>query len=54
MCVCVCVCAARKHVDVLVNTLELLPALTRAGVAAVKIEGRQRSVAYVDKVVHTL
>ena len=33
------------------NTLELLPALARAGVAAVKIEGRQRSVAYVDKVV---
>jgi len=32
------------------NTLELLPALARAGVAAVKIEGRQRSVAYVDKV----
>jgi len=33
------------------NTLELLPALARAGVAAVKIEGRQRSVAYVDKAV---
>jgi putative protease len=33
------------------NTLELLPELARAGVAAVKIEGRQRSVAYVDQVV---
>ena len=32
------------------NTLALLPALASAGVAAVKIEGRQRSVAYVDKV----
>lgn len=32
------------------NTLELLPQLQRAGIAAIKIEGRQRSVAYVAKV----
>jgi collagenase-like PrtC family protease len=32
------------------NTLELLPALQRAGVAAIKIEGRQRSPAYVGQV----
>ncbi len=32
------------------NTLELLPALLEAGVAAVKIEGRQRSPAYVAQV----
>jgi putative protease len=29
------------------NTLELLPELMRLGVAAIKIEGRQRSPAYV-------
>jgi putative protease len=32
------------------NTLELLPTLARLGVAAVKIEGRQRSPAYVAEV----
>ncbi|MEI6414887.1 MAG: peptidase U32 family protein [Pseudomonadota bacterium] len=32
------------------NTLELLPALQRAGVAAIKIEGRQRSPVYVEQV----
>ena len=32
------------------NTLELLPALQRMGVAAIKIEGRQRNVAYVAQV----
>lgn len=32
------------------NTLELLPELMAAGVAAIKIEGRQRSPAYVDQV----
>ena len=32
------------------NTLELLPELLRAGVASVKIEGRQRSPAYVADV----
>ena len=32
------------------NTLELLPELLDAGVAAIKIEGRQRSPAYVDQV----
>ena len=32
------------------NTLDLLPELARAGVAAVKIEGRQRSAAYVAAV----
>jgi len=32
------------------NTLELLPELLGAGVAAIKIEGRQRSPAYVDQV----
>jgi len=32
------------------NTLELLPELMRMGVAAIKIEGRQRSPAYVAKV----
>jgi len=35
------------------NTLELLPELTAAGVAAVKIEGRQRSPAYVAQVTRT-
>jgi putative protease len=32
------------------NTLEILPDLARAGVAAIKIEGRQRSPAYVAQV----
>jgi len=32
------------------NTLELLPELVRIGIAAVKIEGRQRSPAYVAAV----
>ena len=32
------------------NTLDLLPALIRAGVRAIKIEGRQRSPAYVAQV----
>ncbi len=32
------------------NTLELLPELQELGIAAVKIEGRQRSPAYVSKV----
>jgi O2-independent ubiquinone biosynthesis protein UbiU len=32
------------------NTLELLPELMRMGIAAIKIEGRQRSPAYVGKV----
>ena len=32
------------------NTLELLPELVRIGIAAVKIEGRQRSPAYVASV----
>lgn len=32
------------------NTLELLPRLAQAGVAALKIEGRQRGVAYVGSV----
>lgn len=35
------------------NTLELLPELIRMGVAAVKIEGRQRSPAYVTEVTRT-
>jgi len=32
------------------NTLELLPDLARAGISAIKIEGRQRSPAYVGQV----
>lgn len=32
------------------NTLELLPELLRIGIAAIKIEGRQRSPAYVEQV----
>ena len=32
------------------NTLELLPEFARIGVAAIKIEGRQRSIAYVTQV----
>ncbi len=35
------------------NTLDLLPRLHAAGVAAVKIEGRQRGVAYVSTVART-
>ncbi len=35
------------------NTLELLPRLAQAGVAALKIEGRQRGVAYVKAVTTT-
>jgi putative protease len=35
------------------NTLELLPAMVRAGVAAIKIEGRQRSPTYVAQVTRT-
>jgi O2-independent ubiquinone biosynthesis protein UbiU len=35
------------------NTLELLPELVRLGVAAIKIEGRQRSPAYVTEVTRT-
>ncbi|MBM5812749.1 MAG: U32 family peptidase [Gammaproteobacteria bacterium] len=35
------------------NTLELLPRLAAAGVAAIKIEGRQRGVAYVTAVTGT-
>lgn len=35
------------------NTLELLPRLAAAGVAAVKIEGRQRGLAYVSTVART-
>lgn len=35
------------------NTLELLPRLKQAGVAALKIEGRQRGVAYVRTVAST-
>lgn len=35
------------------NTLELLPRLAKAGVCALKIEGRQRGVAYVGAVTRT-
>ena len=35
------------------NTLELLPRLKQAGVTALKIEGRQRGVAYVSSVTRT-
>jgi collagenase-like PrtC family protease len=34
------------------NTLELLPQLMEAGIKAIKIEGRQRSTAYVSRVAH--
>ncbi|WP_069385050.1 ubiquinone anaerobic biosynthesis protein UbiU [Halomonas caseinilytica] len=34
------------------NTLELLPELAELGISAVKVEGRQRSPAYVSKVTH--
>ena len=36
------------------NTLPILPDLLRIGVAAIKIEGRQRSPAYVAKVTRVL
>lgn len=35
------------------NTIELIPRLAKAGVAALKIEGRQRGVAYVSAVART-
>jgi O2-independent ubiquinone biosynthesis protein UbiU len=35
------------------NTLAILPELVKAGVSAVKIEGRQRSAAYVEQVTRT-
>jgi putative protease len=34
------------------NTLEILPELQHAGIKAIKIEGRQRSTAYISKVAH--
>jgi collagenase-like PrtC family protease len=34
------------------NTLDLIPQLVETGIAAVKIEGRQRSPAYVEQVTH--
>jgi O2-independent ubiquinone biosynthesis protein UbiU len=36
------------------NVLDILPALARAGVAAIKVEGRQRSPAYVAQVTQAL
>jgi putative protease len=36
------------------NTLDILPELQRAGVAAIKVEGRQRSPAYVAQVTRVL
>jgi collagenase-like PrtC family protease len=36
------------------NVLDILPQLIRAGVAAIKVEGRQRSPAYVAQVTRTL
>jgi putative protease len=36
------------------NVLDILPALARAGVAAIKVEGRQRSPAYVAQVTRVL
>jgi putative protease len=36
------------------NVLELLPELLRIGVSAIKVEGRQRSPAYVGEVTRTL
>ncbi len=35
------------------NTLAILPELVKAGVSAIKIEGRQRSAAYVEQVTRT-
>lgn len=35
------------------NTLSILPELLKAGVSAIKIEGRQRSAAYVEQVTRT-
>ncbi|WP_120511602.1 ubiquinone anaerobic biosynthesis protein UbiU [Photobacterium salinisoli] len=48
--------AQRGHVleaPTSLNTLSLLPELFRTGVASVKIEGRQRSQAYVEQVTRT-
>ena len=36
------------------NVLEILPQLVKAGVAAIKVEGRQRSPAYVAQVTRVL
>ncbi len=36
------------------NVLEILPALCRSGISAIKVEGRQRSRAYVEQVTKTL
>ena len=36
------------------NVIEILPALYRAGVAAIKVEGRQRSPAYIAQVTQVL
>ncbi|MCR4300428.1 MAG: U32 family peptidase [Sulfuricaulis sp.] len=36
------------------NVIEILPALCQAGVAAIKVEGRQRSPAYVAQVTRVL
>jgi putative protease len=36
------------------NILEVLPDLIDAGVSAIKVEGRQRSPAYVGQVTHIL
>ncbi|MEX2488609.1 MAG: peptidase U32 family protein [Pseudomonadales bacterium] len=36
------------------NVLEILPQLVKSGVSAIKVEGRQRSRAYVEKVTRTL
>jgi len=57
------VCKGRYHVDgelfhafeepTSLNTLALLPKLAAAGVVALKIEGRQRGLAYVDAVTRT-
>jgi len=35
------------------NTLELIPELVKMGIASVKIEGRQRSPAYVEQIAKT-
>ncbi len=36
------------------NVVELLPEIIKIGVAAIKVEGRQRSPAYVTQVTRTL
>ncbi len=47
-----------KHTDYAIeqptslNTLSLLPSLAQSGIAAIKIEGRQRSPAYVAQITH--